>query len=183
MSEVVGVRRRARELAYEASLILAAAGYGLGRVAGALAELGLPAPREWRGPLEPTPLTKALFYHRAYELALRLRDEHPGWSCRRIATELRRRLGVNVPYATVYYWVKRGTRPNVAPIRLLPELGYAVGALMTDCARGSDYVKLEVRDRDFAEQFARALTELTEKSYDVGEEEGGCYAVTVGARR
>ena len=97
MSEVVGVRRRARELAYEASLILAAAGYGLGRVAGALAELGLPAPREWRDPLEPTPLTKALHYHRAHELALKLKDEHPDWGCKRVATEVRRRLGVRVP--------------------------------------------------------------------------------------
>ncbi|RLE75519.1 MAG: hypothetical protein DRJ56_05625, partial [Thermoprotei archaeon] len=179
---------RRRQLAYEAALILRAAGWGFKRVARALRGLGFDVSpwtvRGWllggRAPrARPSPLLRALFYHRAYELAVELKGRHPDWGYKRVAAEVRRVLGVRVPPATVYYWLKRGTRPNVAPLRLLPELGYVIGAVMTDCARG-DYVRLEVRDRDFAEQFAKALTRLTGREYDVGEDEDGYYAVKVG---
>ena len=106
---------------------------------------------------------------------MELKSKHPGWTIRRVAAEVGRALGVSVPYSTVYFWLKRGSKPNVAPIRLLPELGYAVGALMTDCARSS-FVRLRVRDRDFAEEFAKALAEVTSRRYDV-EEEGCLYIV------
>ena len=162
-----------RALAYEAALILRAAGWEPDRVAAALRRLGLLVPLS--GPLEPTPLVKALYYHRAYELALRLR-ERLGWGYKRVAAEVRRVLGVNVPPVTIRFWLNHGTRPNITPIRLLPELGYVVGVLMTDCTK-SDHVRLRVRDRDFAEEFARALSDLTGKSYEVSNGEGGLYAV------
>ena len=177
-----------RALAYEAALILRAAGWGFKRVARALRELGFDVSpwtvRGWllggRAPrARPSPLLRALYYHRAYELAMELKGRHPDWGYKRIATEMGRVLGVRVPYATVYSWLKGRSKPNIAPIRLAPELGYAVGALMTDCARGADFVKLKVRDRDFAEQFAKALAEVTGREYDVDEDEDGYYAVKV----
>ena len=96
-------------------------------------------------------------------LAPELENKHSYWGYERIAAEIRKRLEVKVPSTIVYSWLK-GRRPCIVSLRLPPELGYAVGALMTNCAKGCP-VRLRVRDRDFAEESAKALIELTGKRY------------------
>ena len=170
-----------RQRAYEAFLILRAAGYGYYRIRRALEELvelgflNAEVPPLWtvhswchRGKIpkiKNSPLVKAR-YSECCELAIELEERHPDWGYARIASEIRRRLGVRVPEATVRSWVAGKSRPSIIPIRMCPELGYIIGALMTDCKR-SDEVVLRVTDLDFALTFREALRAATGMEYGV----------------
>ena len=168
-----------RLVKYEAVLILRkATEWGAKKIARALNELGFPIPLSRvnsylyynKSPKLTSPLIKSLFYHNAYELALKLKEEN-NWGCIRIKTEIKRRLGIWVPSITIYYWIMEGTRPSITPLKICPELGYVIGTLMSDCAR-STCVRLNVKDKDYAENFVHALSTVTGKEIEVKERRG-----------
>ena len=112
-------------------------------------------------------------YHDAYEVVIEVKRERPDWGATRIANEVRRRTGIPVPRMTAYFWIKGKSRPSITPLRVCRELGYAVGALMTDSTK-DDEVKLAVRDLDFALAFREALRAVTGREYRIkwNREEG-----------
>jgi len=112
---------------------------------------------ESRPAFTPRTFEKALWYHEAYRLAIEIRRRHPGWSYRKIASEVGKRLPIYVPPLTVYFWVTGRSRPNVTPLKLtretLPAVAYCVGVLCGDYRRAGGGLK--ARDREFVENFAR----------------------------
>ncbi len=106
---------------------------------------------------KPRTFEKALFYHEAYQLALKLKKEHPGWGHKRIAAVLERKLPIQVPSTTIYYWITGRSRPNVTPLKLsreaLPAVAYCIGVGCGDYRRTDG--GLRVKDREFIEYFAR----------------------------
>jgi len=169
---------------YEAVLILRkATGWGAKRITKVLNELGFSIPLSTvnsylyldRAPRTTSPLIKSLFHHNAYKLALKLKEENPEWGCKRIKTEIKRRLGIWIPPTTIYGWINRRRKPNIVPLKICSELGYVIGTLMTDCTCSS-MVRLKVRDKDYAEAFVNALNMVTGKVYKV-KENGGFFIV------
>ena len=143
------------------------AGWGLHRIRRVIAELYGADPggnvREWlrRGKkprFRPRTFEKSLFYHEAYEMALKLRAEHPDWGYKKVASELNRKLPIRVPAMTVYYWVTGRSMPNVTPLRLsrstLPYIAYCMGVGCGDYRRSDG--GLHVKDREFIEHYAKA---------------------------
>jgi len=120
---------------------------------------------------ELSPLIKSLFYHKAYELALKLKERNPKWNHKRISIEIKRKLGIRISPKTIYYWITRRGKPSIVPLKIHLELGYVIGALLSDCTR-TTYVKLAVKDRDYAESFAHALDTVTGRKYRVKERDG-----------
>jgi len=70
----------------------------------------------------------------------------------------------------VYYWVKKGTKPGTTPIRLNPELGYIIGVLLSDAKKNIKAI-LKVKDKDYAEEYLKALNKVTGVNYSSGENE------------
>ena len=167
-------------VSFEATLILRwATGWGCRRIKKTLDELGFSIPlsriRHYlydnNAPKAISPLIKSIFYHDAYKLALKLKEENPDWGCKKIRKEIKKKLGIWISANTIYFWVSGRSKPNITPLKVCPELGYVIGALMSDCTWSSD-VKLRVKDEDFAKEFAHALKEVTGKEYKVkGENE------------
>ena len=165
---------------YEAVLILRLAkGWGDKRITKTLNKLGIKiSPNTvgiWiyrnKAPRSISPLIKSLFYGKAHELALKLKEENPDWGYKRIRREIKRKLGIWIPPTTIYCWIAGKSHPNIVPLNIVPELGYVVGVLLSDCTTKGE-ILLRVRDRDFAEEFAKALKEVTRKRYKVRIDEG-----------
>jgi len=114
---------------------------------------------------ESSPLIKSR-YQDCYKVAITVKRRHPDWGATRVASEVRRETGVRVPEMTVYYWISNRSKPNIVPVRIRPELGYAIGALMSDCSR-EEKVVLRVTDLDYALSFKRALLTTTGREYEV----------------
>ena len=119
---------------------------------------------------------KALFYHVAYELALKLKQEHPEWGYKRIASELSKLLPVYIPPMTVYYWITGRSRPNVTPVNLkeLGAISYCVGVLVGDYKRAGG--GLRNRDERFVEYYAEMYWRATGIRLEVNPTEDGYYA-------
>ena len=149
----------------EGMLILRMAGYDENKAKEILKELGFK--EEKIKELEITPLVKSMFYNNAYKLALKLKEENPNWSHKRIRSKIWKKLGIWIPSMTIYYWIAGRGKPNITPLKICPELGYVVGALMSDSALSNDKIRLKVKDEDFAKEFAHALKEVTGKEYKV----------------
>ena len=115
----------------------------------------------------PSSFEKALFYHKAYELAIRAKAEHPEWGHKRIATYISRQLPIRVPPITVYYWITGRSKPNVTRVRPCPALGYLVGVLVGDYRRSRKSKGLRVKDKEFAEYYAKKYGEVTGVKLDV----------------
>lgn len=159
----------------EAFLILKLAGCSEEEARRILRESGF---KEDNKPLETTPLIKSMYYHKAYELTLKLKERNPTWGYKKIRKKVREELGIWIPAITIYHWITRRYKPNITPLRLCPELGYIIGALMSDGTwRGS--VELKVKDEGFAEEFAYALKIVTGKEYKVKRRKN-CYIVELG---
>ena len=94
-----------------------------------------------KAPRKTSPLIKALYYGKAWELTLELKEQHPEWGPTKIRKEIKKRIRVWVPEMTVYFWIKKGTKPNITPLRIKPELGYVVGVLMSDLRRRTKAVR------------------------------------------
>jgi len=163
---------------FEAVLLLRkVTGWEAERIAKTLNELGFPISLNTvvrylyhnEPPKFTSPLIKSLFYYNAYKLALKLREKN--WGYKRIRREIKRKLGIWVPPSTIYGWIVKGREPNIVPLNIVPELGYVVGTLLSDCTTKGE-VLLRVRDKDFAEEFAKALKEVTGKRYKVKIDEG-----------
>jgi len=120
---------------------------------------------------------KAFLYERAYEVTRRVMREHPDWWAKRVRRAVSAELGVEMPLSTVYCWMKRGNRPNVLPLRVCPALGTVMGTALSDGAK-TDSARLRVKDRDFAEAYARALEEVSGRKFEV-REHGERYEVFV----
>ncbi len=157
---------------YDAYKILINAGYNPNEILKVLNEIGFRIENlnEIKQPKRQSPLIKALYYHEAYKLALKLRKEK-GWGYRRISREIEKKLGIKIPAYTVRGWICRGCVPNIIPIRIDKELGYIIGTLMSDGTRNIR-IKLCVKDKDYAEHFSKALEKVTEKKYQVKEKRG-----------
>ncbi|RLF02338.1 MAG: hypothetical protein DRK00_10160 [Thermoprotei archaeon] len=118
----------------------------------------------------PRTFEKSLFYHKAYEMALGLKEEHPDWGYKRITAELSKMLPIRVPAITVYFWVTGRSRPNVTPLKLaretLPYIAYCFGVGCGDYRRtvGS----LRAKDRVFVERYAEAYERCTGVRIRVG---------------
>jgi len=84
----------------------------------------------------------------------------------KVATEVWVRQRIRVPVGTVYDWIRGESKPNITPLTVCPELGYVVGAVMTDCGR-TQSVLLGVTDLDFALAFKEALLKVTGREYEV----------------
>ncbi len=170
---------------FEATLLLRnATGWGCRRIKRVLDELGFSVPLskihdylyENVVPKSTSPLIKSIFYNDAYKLALKLKEENPTWGYKKIRKKIREELGIWIPATTVYDWITGRSKPNITPLKVCPELGYVIGALMSDCTWSSK-VKLRVKDEDFAKEFAHALKRVTGKEYDVKKEKDGYYVV------
>jgi len=174
-----------QERAYEAFLILKAAGYGaeeIREILRKLVELGFldaealsvdaisELHRRGRVPGVNSPLVQALFYRECYELAVELKREHPNWGAARIAKEIRRRKGVLVPELTVYYWIAGRSKPNIAPLRVRPELALLLGYLIERGIGSGSEVKFKTRHCEVAEA-ARAAAGIEAK------DAGGGYSI------
>ena len=157
----------------EGLLILKLAGYNANKAKEILSKLGF---KEDNKPLKLTPLMKSLFYNDAYKLALKLKEEKLNWNSERIRKEIKEKLGIWIPKSTVYFWITGRSKPNITPLRICPELGYVIGALMSDCTWSSK-VKLKVKDEDFAKEFVCALSKVTGREYRVKREKDGYYVV------
>ena len=161
---------------YEAVLILRkATGWEAETIANAVRnwlgiEISPNTVRNWiyynKTPRLISPLIKSLFYKDAYELALRLKEENPSWGYYKIRGEIKRKLRIWIPLTTIYRWIAGKSHPNMVPLNIVPELGYVVGALLSDCTTKGEVI-LRVGDKDFAEEFAKALKEVAGKRYKV----------------
>jgi len=109
---------------------------------------------------------KALLYERAYELTRKVMEEHPDWWAKRVRRAVSEELGVWLPLSTVHCWMKKGHRPNVLPLKVCPALGTVMGAVLSDGSK-TDSARLRVRDRDFAEAYAKALEEVSGRRFEV----------------
>ncbi len=111
-------------------------------------------------------------HKRLYLDAMELRLKN-GWSHTIIGAELQRRYGVRVPSSTVYYWVTKRSNPlehwNVFELRPSKELSYVIGVVMGDGTLvaikkdSRDEIRLQVRDKDFAEEFNEAMARVLER--------------------
>ena len=111
---------------------------------------------------------RALFYHVAYELALKLKREYPEWGHVRIASELSKLLPIHIPPSTVYFWITGRSRPNVTPVNLkeLEAIAYCVGVLVGDYKRTVGGLKN--RDRIFVEYYAEMYWRATGTRPNIG---------------
>jgi len=157
---------------------------GVQRVWRALRELGFEVSvntlRHWlyhgkKPRFKPTPLERSLFYHKAYEMALEAKRRHPDWGYKRIATYVSRRLPIRVPQTTVLCWLRGLSKPNATPVRPCPALGYLVGVLVGDYRRSRVSKGLRVKDREFAEHYARMYEEATGVRPEVRPDGSGFY--------
>ncbi len=104
-------------------------------------------------------LDKSLFYHKAYRIAMEIRKRHPEWGYKRVATETNKKLPVNVPATTVYFWITGRSKPNVTPVRVVPELGYLTGVLVGDYKRTDG--GLQVKNKGFIEHYIKTYEKVT----------------------
>ena len=123
----------------------------------------------------PSSLEKALFYHEAYELAVKAKAEHPEWGYKRVATYIGKQLPIKVPPMTVYFWITGRSKPNVTRVRPRPALGYLVGVLVGDYTRSRKGKGLRVKDREFVEYYARKYEEVTGVRLNVRPDRKGCW--------
>ncbi len=125
-------------------------------------------------------LDKSLFYHKAYNLALNLKKEHPEWGHKRISKELNNLLPIPLPITTVYYWITGRSKPSITYVKVIPELGYLTGVLVGDYRRTNG--GLNVKNRSFAEYYAWAYEKVTGVKLRIHEKEdkryGGMYFYT-----
>lgn len=153
----------------EALLILKLAGYSEEKAKEILKELGFKEKEEKE--LKPTPLTKALFYHEAYKLALKLKEENPTWGYRRISKEIEKKLRIKMPPTTVYYWILGKARPSIMPITINPELGYVLGTLLSDCYKKKE-INFMIKDKEYAGYFVESLRKISGKEYEIKKLKG-----------
>ena len=176
-------RSRGLAEAYRAAVLLhLLTGWGYGRVWRVLEESGYEVSintiRHWfhhgkKPYFTPSSFEKALFYHRAYELAVKAKAKHPEWGHKRIATYISKQLPVRVPPMTVYYWITGKSRPNITRIKPCPGLGYLTGVLVGDYARSRKGKGLHVKDREFAEYYAERYGEVTGVKLNVNSSDDG----------
>ncbi|RLE59740.1 MAG: hypothetical protein DRJ35_05050 [Thermoprotei archaeon] len=118
-------------------------------------------------------LDRSLFYHKAYEIVLEIKAEHPGWGYKRVATELNKRLPIRVPSMTIYFWITGRSRPNVTPVRVVPELGYLAGVLVGDYRRTGG--GLSVKDWGFIEYYVKVYEKVTGVRLEIHEKDDDYY--------
>ena len=158
--------------AYRAAILLRLlTGWGYGEVWKTMRELGyevsIRTVIDWlhhgkKPRFTPTSLEKALFYHKAYELAVKAKSKHPEWGYRRIATYISKHLPVRVPSSTVYFWIRGRSKPNVTSVKPCPALSYLVGVLVGDHPRAkSNGGGLHVNDEEFIEYYVEKYREVT----------------------
>ena len=155
--------------AYRAALLLRLlTGWGYIRVCKALKKLGYEISTgtvsDWfyrnRKPrFTPSSFERALFYHKAYKLALETKKQHPEWGHVRIATYISKQLPIRIPAITVYYWITGRSRPNITPVKPCLALGYLVGVLVGDYIRAGG--GLCVKDKEFIEYYVKKYEEVT----------------------
>ena len=179
-------RRRGDDLVltYRAAMLLRLlTSWDYVRVWRALCEVGFEASlddvRRWlcceRPHLTPTVLEKSLYYHEAYRLVLAVAAEHPDWRHKKMAGYVSSLLPIGIPALTAYYWMKGLSRPNITPVKPCPALGYLVGVLIGDRKRTESGCGLAVKDREFAEYYARMYEKVTGVRLKVHSTEDGYY--------
>jgi len=108
---------------------------------------------------------------RLYDEVMRLRKQ--GLGCKRIAKAIKEKHGISLNPGMICNWVKGRHHPLGRRCNKLvvgPGLAYALGGWLGDgrLARDKDndeyYVKLEVSDYDFAEEWGRRLAEALGRS-------------------
>jgi len=120
----------------------------------------------------PSPLLKALLYNQAYDLTIKLRELPDS----QIKRAIRKMLKIRVPMSTIRNWKKGKSKPRIS-LKLLPQLGYVIGVIKSDCRKS--YPTLKVKDWDFANTFSRALEKVLDKKY-LPRRKGEYYWVVVG---
>ncbi len=172
-------------LAYRAAVLLRLlTGWGWRKIQKTLKEIGIETTSynviHWlyhgkKTYFMPTALEKSLYYHIAYELVLKTAAEHPDWGPKRVATHVSKLLPIRIPALTAYFWITRRSRLNVTPVRPYPALGYLVGVLTGDYTRSKNGKGLHVKDREFAEYYAKMYEEVTGVRPNVHHDTRGHY--------
>ena len=173
--EGLGMKIDEKLVQYEATLILRETlGIGDQRICNILNKLGFKnisvnTIKHWiyrkKAPRKTSPLIKGLFYHKAHSIVHSLPTNH---TPRKIKKKLKEILNIWIPETTIRNW-KNGAKPTIKPIKLCPELGYIIGVLLSD--GNKQRALLRVRDKDFAENYAKALKCVLGEEYQIKEKD------------
>jgi len=103
-----------------------------------------------------------------YKVALQMKQN--GLTYKEISNILSPKYGIKIPEDTIYRWVKNRNRPdgvfNKFTLKPSPNLSYLIGVFLGDgCTRVEPkrykyFVRLKVKDREFAEEFAKRCAKL-----------------------
>jgi len=115
-----------------------------------------------------------------YKISRKLKFE--GLTYKEISDILSIEFGIKIPRDTTYRWVKYRNKPDGTFNKFISkpsqELSYVIGVFLGDgCLRtqADNYeyaIRLKVKDKEFAEEFSRALAKILNKGkpYSVGKE-------------
>ncbi|HDJ96943.1 MAG TPA: hypothetical protein ENG54_00575 [Thermofilum sp.] len=120
-------------------------------------------------------LDKALWYHTAYEVVIKLKTKHLQWSYKKISSELKKYLPIKIPLTTIYYWLSERSKPNVTNVKVCPALGYLVGVLVGDYKRKRNERRARNKNLHFIKYYVQMYEKVTSIKLKIFRDKYGRY--------